>query len=125
MSTNCDQNDGMASSQPPGISIKLAAATTPDQSVPASPSYQTPAMRRNVSAGNLMLAAEAKEARVRVIYTGGTIGMMRNERHGSCTHLPQLSPALSNLSLLPTLACSAGAHTERPGPAHTQVSQYT
>ncbi|XP_064556304.1 L-asparaginase [Drosophila montana] len=88
MSTNGDQPDGMPPSSqppppPPGICIKQAPATKspPDQSVPASPSYQTPPMRRNVSAGSLMIAAEAKEARVRVIYTGGTIGMMRNERH--------------------------------------------
>ncbi|XP_055843692.1 L-asparaginase [Episyrphus balteatus] len=35
-------------------------------------------MRRNASFGN-MLPSTTKESKVRVIYTGGTIGMMRNE----------------------------------------------
>ncbi|EDV91958.1 L-asparaginase [Drosophila grimshawi] len=57
--------------------------------VPPSPTMQPnlfkktttqTAMRRNHSDGNLM-AQDVKEARVRVIYTGGTIGMMRNERN--------------------------------------------
>lgn len=42
---------------------------------------ETPPIKRNISDGNL-LATEIKEARVRVIYTGGTIGMVRNENNG-------------------------------------------
>ncbi|ALC48613.1 CG6428 [Drosophila busckii] len=51
-----------------------------EKMVPASPTLQSPAMKRNASHGNLM-SQEIKEARVRVIYTGGTIGMMRNEQN--------------------------------------------
>lgn len=40
------------------------------------------AMRRNVSKGNLI--ADRVESKVLVIYTGGTIGMMRNEKNGEC-----------------------------------------
>lgn len=38
-------------------------------------------LKRNTSYGNLM-PTDSKETRVRVIYTGGTIGMMRNEQNG-------------------------------------------
>lgn len=38
-------------------------------------------LRRNVSKGNLM-SSDHTEAKVLVIYTGGTIGMMRNENNG-------------------------------------------
>ncbi|BFG02303.1 L-asparaginase [Drosophila madeirensis] len=47
---------------------------------PSSPTLPSPTIRRNKSDGKLM-AQDIKEARVRVIYTGGTIGMMRNERN--------------------------------------------
>lgn len=41
-------------------------------------------LRRNVSKGNLM-SSDHTESKVLVIYTGGTIGMMRNENNGeSC-----------------------------------------
>jgi len=48
---------------------------------PASPTLPSPTIRRNKSDGKLM-AQDVKEARVKVIYTGGTIGMVRNERNG-------------------------------------------
>lgn len=38
-------------------------------------------LRRNVSKGNLM-SNDNTESKVLVIYTGGTIGMMRNESNG-------------------------------------------
>lgn len=38
-------------------------------------------LRRNVSKGNLMSSDET-ESKVLVIYTGGTIGMMRNDKNG-------------------------------------------
>lgn len=38
-------------------------------------------LRRNVSKGNL-LSSDHTESKVLVIYTGGTIGMMRNEKNG-------------------------------------------
>lgn len=38
-------------------------------------------LRRNVSKGNLM-SSDHTESKVLVIYTGGTIGMMRNENNG-------------------------------------------
>ncbi|XP_022210348.1 L-asparaginase [Drosophila obscura] len=47
---------------------------------PSSPTLPSPTIRRNKSDGKLM-AQDIKEARVRVIYTGGTIGMVRNERN--------------------------------------------
>lgn len=40
------------------------------------------AMRRNISRSNLI--ADRVESKVLVIYTGGTIGMMRNEKNGKC-----------------------------------------
>lgn len=40
-------------------------------------------LRRNVSKGNLM-SSDHTESKVLVIYTGGTIGMMRNENDGEC-----------------------------------------
>lgn len=38
-------------------------------------------LRRNTSFGN-MIASEQMETKVLVIYTGGTIGMMRNDKNG-------------------------------------------
>ncbi|XP_030381287.1 L-asparaginase [Scaptodrosophila lebanonensis] len=60
--------------------LRLNTINSMDRTVPASPTLQSPSMRRNVSDGNLV-GQDVKEARVRVIYTGGTIGMMRNERN--------------------------------------------
>ncbi|KAL7744703.1 hypothetical protein ACLKA6_017198 [Drosophila palustris] len=62
------------------IPLKVSSQFSVENVIPPSPTLQSPAMRRNVSDGNLM-AQDVKEARVRVIYTGGTIGMMRNERN--------------------------------------------
>ncbi|XP_039961428.1 L-asparaginase [Bactrocera tryoni] len=46
----------------------------------ANGKLETPPIKRNISDGNL-LPTDIKEARVRVIYTGGTIGMVRNENN--------------------------------------------
>lgn len=66
-----------------GLTMKihhLNSLSSLDASIPASPSGSVP-FKRNTSYGNLM-PTETKETRVRVIYTGGTIGMMRNEKNG-------------------------------------------
>uniref|UniRef100_A0A1B0EST4 asparaginase n=1 Tax=Glossina morsitans morsitans TaxID=37546 RepID=A0A1B0EST4_GLOMM len=65
-----------------GLTMKihhLNSLSSLDASIPASPSGSVP-FKRNTSYGNLM-PTETKETRVRVIYTGGTIGMMRNEKN--------------------------------------------
>lgn len=46
-------------------------------------------LRRNISKGNLMYS-DHTESKVMVIYTGGTIGMMRNENDGECVRQLQL-----------------------------------
>lgn len=53
----------------------LSAQLAPD-SLDSSPCIQ---MKRNVSYGNL---GNTTEARVLVLYTGGTIGMLRNDKNG-------------------------------------------
>lgn len=60
-------------------------------------------LRRNLSYGNILAANEAK---VLVIYTGGTIGMMRNDKDGEFNVIKYLfylsnskSHTLSNLFL--------------------------
>ena len=65
-----------------GITMKLnmKSMSSIDNSVPPSPTKST-SLKRNTSTGNLM-PEETKETRVKVIYTGGTIGMVRNERNG-------------------------------------------
>lgn len=65
-----------------GLSLKMryTTMTSMDHTVPISPTKSS-SLKRNTSYGNLM-PAEAKETRVKVIYTGGTIGMVRNERNG-------------------------------------------
>lgn len=39
-------------------------------------------LERNISYGNMLAPSTRTEAKVLVIYTGGTIGMMRNEKNG-------------------------------------------
>ena len=65
-----------------GITLKLnmKSMSSIDNTVPPSPTKST-SLKRNTSTGNLM-PVETKETRVKVIYTGGTIGMVRNERNG-------------------------------------------
>lgn len=67
-----------------GITMKLSlgSMSSLDNSVPPSPTKSS-ALKRNTSTGKLM-PVETKETRVKVIYTGGTIGMVRNERNGKC-----------------------------------------
>ncbi|XP_037938737.1 L-asparaginase-like [Teleopsis dalmanni] len=76
--------NGTVVTEPSGIQIKFASQssmTSLDNAIPASPTKSiSSSLKRNTSDGNLM-TTEIKEARVRVIYTGGTIGMMRNERN--------------------------------------------
>ncbi|XP_004535206.1 L-asparaginase [Ceratitis capitata] len=66
------------------MKMRLDSITSIDK--PDSPQAAQPAnnggapMKRNISEGNLPVT-ETKEARVRVIYTGGTIGMVRNENN--------------------------------------------
>lgn len=108
---------------PIGLPPRAESRNSLEQSVPPSPTLQSPAMRRNLSDGNLM-AQEVKEARVRVIYTGGTIGMMRNERNGK-QGLAQSALILASFSHSLSLLCSTCSHTELPGATHTQISEYT
>lgn len=55
----------------------LSATLSPD-----SPNHAVNAeMKRNASYGNL---GNQTEARVLVLYTGGTIGMLRNDKNGEC-----------------------------------------
>lgn len=67
--------------------VTLVEQMTPSPTTPNSP--RTPkfqhqsSLKRNTSYGNIP-SAEKTEARVLVIYTGGTIGMMRNEKNGKC-----------------------------------------
>lgn len=103
---------------PIGLPPRAESRNSLEQSVPPSPTLQSPAMRRNLSDGNLM-AQEVKEARVRVIYTGGTIGMMRNERNGK-----QIPATLQSALIFLSLLCSTCSHTELTGATHTQISEY-
>ena len=68
--------------------VTLVDQLTPTSESPGSPfSPRSPkyhhksSLKRNSSYGTLP-AADKTEARVLVIYTGGTIGMMRNEKNG-------------------------------------------
>lgn len=67
--------------------VTLVDQMTPNSSPlspmgPRTPKYHhRSSLKRNVSYGNIP-SAEKTEARVLVIYTGGTIGMMRNEKNG-------------------------------------------
>ncbi|XP_034489842.1 L-asparaginase [Drosophila innubila] len=72
--------NGNECSAPISLPLKVSSQCSLEKVIPPSPTLQSPAMRRNVSEGNL-IAQDVKEARVRVIYTGGTIGMMRNDRN--------------------------------------------
>ncbi|EDW06385.1 L-asparaginase [Drosophila mojavensis] len=77
MCSNGDETDGHLQVRAPAIDIKQK----PSETVLPSPTMQPLAMRRNVSGDSLLIPSASKEAHVRVIYTGGTIGMMRNERN--------------------------------------------
>lgn len=57
---------------------------TPTQSIPSNRSRQStqPLLERNISYGNMLAPSTRTEAKVLVIYTGGTIGMMRNDKDG-------------------------------------------
>uniref|UniRef100_T1P870 asparaginase n=1 Tax=Musca domestica TaxID=7370 RepID=T1P870_MUSDO len=64
-----------------GLTMKttLKSLSSLDTCIPSSPTKSS-SLKRNTSYGKLM-PTETKETRVRVIYTGGTIGMVRNERN--------------------------------------------
>lgn len=60
---------------------QMTPNSTPNPS-PNSPKYHhKSSLKRNISYGNIP-STDKTEARVLVIYTGGTIGMMRNEKNG-------------------------------------------
>lgn len=65
--------------------VTLVDQMTPTSNSPRSPGtpkyHSQSSLKRNTSYGNIP-SAEKTEARVLVIYTGGTIGMMRNEKNG-------------------------------------------
>lgn len=52
----------------------------PPQTPEAPQHYSKSSLRRNISYGNML--ANSAEAKVMVIYTGGTIGMIRNSKNG-------------------------------------------
>lgn len=52
----------------------------PPQTPEAPQHYSKSSLRRNISYGNM--PANSAEAKVLVIYTGGTIGMIRNNKNG-------------------------------------------
>lgn len=52
----------------------------PPQTPEAPQHYSKSSLRRNISYGNMI--ANSAEAKVLVIYTGGTIGMIRNSKNG-------------------------------------------
>jgi L-asparaginase/Glu-tRNA(Gln) amidotransferase subunit D len=77
------QESVMSLYEPVPISPTTATAAksflqpTPEAEAPRNGSETV--MKRNVSYGNLM---NQTEARVLVLYTGGTIGMLRNDKNG-------------------------------------------
>lgn len=74
-----EQSNGHHSERPQSIRTKSIPIQTSGSM--GSPSTCSSSLKRNISQGNL-LNSQAKEAKVRVIYTGGTIGMVRNEQNG-------------------------------------------
>lgn len=86
--------NGGGSSPPPSrpmtlhsdSTVTLVDQMTPDSDSPMSPKspqyHHRSSLKRNVSYGNIP-STEKTEARLLVIYTGGTIGMMRNEKNGT------------------------------------------
>lgn len=88
-------NGGSSSMRPLTLHTTDSTVTLVDQLTPNSNSPSTPkspkyhhrsSLKRNTSYGNIP-SADKTEARVLVIYTGGTIGMMRNEKNGKYTLL--------------------------------------
>lgn len=78
--------NGHQTSQRPEMTIPIQSKSIPIQTSGSfgsigSPSTLSSSLKRNISQGNL-INTQSKEARVRVIYTGGTIGMVRNEQNG-------------------------------------------
>jgi hypothetical protein len=85
-----DDDTGIFMKQDSVMSLYDPAPMTPTQNTnksllsttlsPDSPNHLTNAqMKRNASYGNL---GNTTEARVLVLYTGGTIGMLRNDKNG-------------------------------------------
>lgn len=63
--------------------LKGRVPMTPTQSIP-SRSMSRASLTRNMSYNEMLAPPVRTEAKVLVIYTGGTIGMMRNEKRGMC-----------------------------------------
>lgn len=80
---------------------------------------ETPPIKRNISDGNL-LPTEVKEARVRVIYTGGTIGMVRNENNGKNSRYCHTQYVF--LTFPSSTICSFSAHSQCLGENATPIS---
>lgn len=73
------ESNGAATEHRPADGRKLSAVPP---ALNRSSSDGQSSLRRNVSKGNLI--ADRVESKVLVIYTGGTIGMIRNETGGMC-----------------------------------------
>lgn len=65
-------------------SLPNRISMTPTQSILTKPSRSLSrnSLTRNMSVGSMMAPPSRTEAKVLVIYTGGTIGMMRNDKGG-------------------------------------------
>lgn len=77
--TTNDESNGHQNDR--GITIKTKSIPVQSSGSMGSPTTFSSSLKRNVSQGNL-INSQIKEAKVRVIYTGGTIGMVRNEQNG-------------------------------------------
>ncbi|XP_017485114.1 PREDICTED: L-asparaginase-like [Rhagoletis zephyria] len=84
--SNTNGHASTCSERSDGLFMKMRQNSVTSIDKPDAPQVQplatieVPPIKRNISEGNL-LPSEVKEARVRVIYTGGTIGMVRNENN--------------------------------------------
>lgn len=82
MSTgSCERNNLSDLGVLNGKSFISKIPMTHTQSMP-SRSNSRLTLSRNISYGNMLAPSTRTEAKVLVIYTGGTIGMMRNQKGG-------------------------------------------
>lgn len=78
-----NDDEGIFLKQDSGLSVHNSVPISPSFPsllvLPESPNEVNAPMKRNVSYGNM---ENRTEARVLVMYTGGTIGMLRNTKNG-------------------------------------------
>lgn len=71
-----------------GRSVMSMAATQSSSLNSRRNSNLAPRRNTNTSYDNITAPVSRTEAKVLVIYTGGTIGMMRNAKNGECNKIP-------------------------------------